>query len=162
MDSRCGVIAIVGAPNAGKSTLINRLVGGKVSIVTPKVQTTRFNIRGVCAHERSQLIFVDTPGIFDAGKAFEKAMVGAAWSGIADADAVLMLLDAKQGLREETKQIFEHLKSKISAHKKPVYLALNKSMRSQKKIIRAGQSLRCVWDFRYDIHDLGLKRRWGR
>src|SRR3982750_1737486 len=107
MVTRCGVIAIVGEPNAGKSTLINRLVGGKVSIVTPKVQTTRFNIRGVCAEGEGQIIFVDTPGIFEAGKSFEKAMVQAAWSGIGDADAVLMMVDAKHGIRETTKQIFE-------------------------------------------------------
>jgi GTP-binding protein Era len=119
----CGIIAIVGEPNAGKSTLINRLVGGKVSIVSPKVQTTRFNIRGVCVHENAQLIFVDTPGIFDAGKKFEKAMVQAAWSGIGDADAVLMMLDAKHGMRDSTVQLIERLK-KISH--KPVFLAINK------------------------------------
>jgi len=111
-DSKhCGFIAIVGEPNAGKSTLINALVGSKVSIVTPKVQTTRFNIRGVCTYEQSQLIFVDTPGIFDAPKKFEKAMVQAAWAGIGDADAVLMLIDAKQGLKESTQQLIERLRS---------------------------------------------------
>src|SRR4051812_24225803 len=107
--TRCGFIAIIGEPNAGKSTLINRLVGSKVSIVTPKVQTTRFNIRGVCIKEQSQLIFVDTPGIFDAAKNFEKAMVQAAWSGIGDADAVLMLLDARQGLKDGARQIIAQL-----------------------------------------------------
>ena len=122
-NTHCGFIAIIGEPNAGKSTLINRLVGGKVSIVTPKVQTTRFNVRGVCAEGEAQLIFVDTPGIFDAGKAFEKAMVQAAWAGIGDADGVLMLLDAKQGLRDSTKQLIESLKKNC---KKPVWLALNK------------------------------------
>ena len=98
--NRCGFVAVIGEPNAGKSTLVNRLTGSKISIVSPKVQTTRFNIRGICMAGESQIIFVDTPGIFDAPKAFEKAMVGAAWSGIAEADAVLMLLDAKQGLRD--------------------------------------------------------------
>jgi len=121
--TRCGVIAIIGEPNAGKSTLINQLVGGKVSIVTPKVQTTRFNIRGVCINENAQLIFVDTPGIFDAEKNFEKAMVQAAWSGIGDADAVLMLHDVKHGLRDSTRQIIETLKKN---KKKPISLALNK------------------------------------
>jgi GTPase len=120
---QCGIIAIVGEPNAGKSTLINKLVGGKVSIVSPKVQTTRFNIRGVCVHESAQLIFVDTPGIFEAGKQFEKAMVQAAWSGIGDADAVLMMLDAKHGMRDSTVQLIERLK-KIT--QKPVFLAINK------------------------------------
>ncbi len=123
VEKHCGLIAIIGEPNAGKSTLINRLVGGKVSIVTPKVQTTRFNIRGVCVHEGSQLIFIDTPGIFDAGKNFEKAMVQAAWSGIGDADVVLLLLDATSGLRDNTLQIIDRLKENI---KKPVYLLINK------------------------------------
>ena len=122
-EQRCGFIAIVGEPNAGKSTLINHLVGGKVSIVTPKVQTTRFNIRGVCVQDESQIVFVDTPGIFDAGKAFEKAMVQAAWSGIGDADAVLLLIDAKQKLRDSTLQLIASLKKNC---KKPVCLALNK------------------------------------
>lgn len=121
-DKCCGVVAIIGEPNAGKSTLINRLVGGKVSIVTPKVQTTRFNVRGVCVHKDAQLIFVDTPGIFDAAKQFEKAMVQAAWSGIGDADAVVMLVDAASGLRDSTIQLMSRLK----APGKTVYLALNK------------------------------------
>jgi GTP-binding protein Era len=122
-ETRCGFVAIVGEPNAGKSTLINKLVGGKVSIVSPKVQTTRFNVRGVCVEGNAQLIFVDTPGIFDAEKQFEKAMVQAAWAGIGDADAVLMLMDAKNGLRERTKELIESLKQKC---KKPVFLAINK------------------------------------
>jgi GTPase len=119
----CGFVAIVGEPNAGKSTLINRLVGGKVSIVSPKVQTTRFNVRGVCIENNAQLIFVDTPGIFNAAKSFEKAMVQAAWAGIGDADAVLVLLDARSGLRDSTKELFTRLKEHCS---KPVFLAINK------------------------------------
>ena len=122
MSKSCGVVAIIGEPNAGKSTLINRFVGGKVSIVSPKVQTTRFNVRGVCVHEHAQLIFVDTPGIFEAGKQFEKAMVKAAWAGAGDADAVLMLIDAKLGLRNGASALIEHIKK----YKKPVFLAINK------------------------------------
>ena len=122
-EKKCGIVAIIGEPNAGKSTLINNLVGGKVSIVTPKVQTTRFNIRGVCAEGDSQLIFVDTPGIFNAEKKFEKAMVQAAWAGIGDADVVLLLIDAKQGLKEGTQQLIESLKKNC---KKSVFLAINK------------------------------------
>ncbi|MEK6746718.1 MAG: GTPase Era [Pseudomonadota bacterium] len=110
-NEKCGLIAIIGEPNAGKSTLINRLVGGKVSIVTPKVQTTRFNIRGVCVHADSQLVFIDTPGIFSAEKNFEKAMVQAAWSGIGDADVVMLLLDVTRGLRDSTLQIIDKLNS---------------------------------------------------
>lgn len=121
--TKCGIVAIIGEPNAGKSTLINRLVGGKVSIVTPKVQTTRFNVRGVCVSGDAQLIFIDTPGIFDASKSFEKAMVSAAWSGIGDADAVILLLDATRGLRDSTITIIERLKENT---KKPVSLVINK------------------------------------
>jgi GTPase len=131
-EQRCGVVAIVGEPNAGKSTLINRLVGGKVSIVTPKVQTTRFNIRGVCAYENAQLIFVDTPGIFEAAKSFEKAMVQAAWSGIGDADATLLLIDATAGLRDNTRQIIETLKKQ---KRKAVFLAINKIDRVKKPVL---------------------------
>lgn len=119
---KCAVVAIIGEPNAGKSTFINRVVGGKVSIVTPKVQTTRFNIRGVCVYGNSQLVFIDTPGIFEAEKNFEKAMVQAAWSGIGDADMVLLLIDATRGLRDNSMQIIERLKD-IG---KPVFLLLNK------------------------------------
>lgn len=121
-QTRCGAVAIIGQPNAGKSTFINHVVGGKVSIVTPKVQTTRFNIRGVCVHGDAQLIFVDTPGIFDAEKQFEKAMVQAAWSGIGDADAVLMLIDANVGIKDSTRELLQKLKNM----KKPICLALNK------------------------------------
>jgi len=120
---RCGFIAIIGEPNAGKSTLINRLVGGKVSIVTPKVQTTRFNIRGVCAEGHTQMVFVDTPGIFAAERNFEKAMVQAAWAGVGDADAVLLLCDARQGQKGHFSQLIEKLKENV---KKRVFLALNK------------------------------------
>jgi GTP-binding protein Era len=121
-DLRCGVVAIIGEPNAGKSTLINQLVGGKVSIVTPKVQTTRFNVRGICQEGDAQIILVDTPGIFDASASFEKAMVKAAWSGIGDADAVLLLIDSKAGLRDSTQKLFQ----KLTATTKPLFLALNK------------------------------------
>lgn len=115
-------MAIVGEPNAGKSTLVNHMVGGKVSIVTPKVQTTRFNVRGVCNHGSAQLVCIDTPGIFNADKRFEKAMVQAAWSGAGDADAVLVLVDAKAGLRESTRELI----ASLATLKKPLALLLNK------------------------------------
>src|SRR3546814_16165635 len=95
---RSGVVAVVGAPNAGKSTLVNHLVGAKVSIVTHKVQTTRTRIRGIAIHGDAQIVFVDTPGIFTAKRRLERAMVQAAWAGAEDADAVLAIHDA--GRRE--------------------------------------------------------------
>ena len=93
-QTRCGFVAVIGAPNAGKSTLVNGLVGAKVSIVTHKVQTTRARIRGVALHEHSQIILVDTPGIFKPKRRLDQAMVDAAWSGEADADLVILMIDA--------------------------------------------------------------------
>jgi len=94
--TRCGFTAIIGAPNAGKSTLVNALVGSKVAIVSPKVQTTRMNVRGVAMRGETQLIFVDTPGIFQPRRRLDRAMVAAAWSGAGDADAVIHLVDASE------------------------------------------------------------------
>jgi len=94
MTTRCGFVAIIGAPNAGKSTLVNALVGSKVAIVSPKVQTTRMNVRGVAMRGETQVVFVDTPGIFKPRRRLDKAMVAAAWSGAGDADAVVHLVDA--------------------------------------------------------------------
>src|ERR1700741_5220874 len=93
-ETRAGFAAVIGAPNAGKSTLVNRLVGGKVSIVTPKVQTTRFPVRGVAIEGKSQIVLVDTPGIFAPRRRLDRAMVASAWSGAEDADAVVHLVDA--------------------------------------------------------------------
>src|SRR6188472_2617391 len=100
-DTRCGFIALIGAPNVGKSTLTNALVGTKVSIVTPKVQTTRALIRGIAIEDGAQLIFVDTPGIFRPRRRLDRAMVTTAWSGAHDADLVALLIDAKRGVDEE-------------------------------------------------------------
>ncbi|MFQ5626399.1 MAG: GTPase, partial [Methyloligellaceae bacterium] len=93
-DTRCAVIALIGAPNAGKSTLVNQLTGAKVSIVTHKVQTTRARIRGIAIEDASQLILVDTPGIFAPKRRLDRAMVDAAWAGARDADMTLLLIDA--------------------------------------------------------------------
>jgi len=97
---RCGFVAVLGAPNAGKSTLVNALVGSKVSIVTPKVQTTRFPVRGVAIRGDSQIVFVDTPGIFKPRRRLDRAMVQSAWSGAKDADAVLVIVDALAEISE--------------------------------------------------------------
>ncbi len=99
-DTSCGFIALIGAPNAGKSTLLNALVGSKVTIVSHKVQTTRALIRGIAVEGQSQLIFVDTPGIFAPRRRLDRAMVTTAWSGAHEADLVGVLVDARKGLDE--------------------------------------------------------------
>lgn len=107
--TRCGFVAIVGAPNAGKSTLMNRMTGAKLSIVSPKAQTTRFRVLGILMRDESQVLLVDTPGIFRPKRKLDRAMVNAAWSGAADADLVLLLVDAKAGLRDDVRAIAEQL-----------------------------------------------------
>ena len=107
---RCGFIALVGAPNVGKSTLLNGLVGAKVAIVTPKPQTTRRHIIGICLSGASQLVFVDTPGIIEPKRRLEKAMVAAAWSSTRDADIVVLIMDAKRGICEDSKRAIEGLR----------------------------------------------------
>ncbi|MEQ9449935.1 MAG: GTPase Era [Rhodospirillaceae bacterium] len=102
VQTRCGFVAVIGAPNAGKSTLVNALVGTKVSIVSPRVQTTRTIVRGIAMFGDTQLIFLDTPGIFQAKKRIERAMVAAAWTGAADADALLLVVDAAKEIRAES------------------------------------------------------------
>ncbi|HYE49481.1 MAG TPA: GTPase Era [Azospirillaceae bacterium] len=120
---RCGFVALVGAPNAGKSTLLNALVGSKVSIVSPKVQTTRSRVLGIGIHGDAQLLFVDTPGIFTPKKRLERAMVAAAWAGIDDADMAVVLVDAsRRDLDADTLSIVSRLKE---AGRKAI-LALNK------------------------------------
>ncbi len=109
MMTRCGFVAIVGAPNVGKSTLVNALVGTKVSIVSPKVQTTRIRVRGIAVVDQSQIIFVDTPGIFAPRRRLDRAMVAAAWSGAGDADLVALVIDATRGMDEETVLIANRL-----------------------------------------------------
>jgi GTP-binding protein Era len=121
--TRCGYVAILGAPNAGKSTLLNRLVGAKVSIVSPKVQTTRSRVLGIVMAERAQVIFVDTPGIFAPKRRLERAMVHAAWSGAADADLVVLVVDAsRKTIGEDARSIVDGLKK---AGRRAI-LALNK------------------------------------
>lgn len=120
---RCGFVALVGAPNAGKSTLLNTLIGAKVSIVSPKVQTTRARVLGITIEGDSQLIFVDTPGIFRPKRRLDRAMVAAAWQGADDADLIAVLYDAsRRSVDEDTRGILEKLKDE----KRPALLILNK------------------------------------
>lgn len=121
-DTRSGFVALVGAPNAGKSTLLNRLVGAKVSIVTHKVQTTRTLVRGIATHGKAQIVFVDTPGIFKPKRRLDRAMVKSAWSGAADADIVLFIVDSERGLSGDAGVILKRLKDVPQ----PKILVLNK------------------------------------
>jgi GTP-binding protein Era len=121
--TRCGLVAIVGAPNAGKSTLVNRIAGTKVTIVSPKPQTTRFRIRAVVMHAGAQIILVDTPGIFAPRRRLDRAMVAAAWGGAQDADVALLVVEARAGLTDAVRKIAEGLAK--SRH--PIWLALNKT-----------------------------------
>lgn len=122
-ETRCGFIALVGAPNAGKSTLLNRLVGAKVAIVSPKVQTTRSRITGIAIEGDAQLVFIDTPGIFEPKRRLERSMVAAAWAGAVDADLACLLVDASSGrLRDDVATIAE----KLAATGRPAVLLLNK------------------------------------
>ena len=120
--TRCGFVALIGAPNVGKSTLVNALVGSKVTIVSRKVQTTRALIRGIVIEDKSQIILVDTPGIFLAKRRLDRAMVSTAWSGAHDADLVCVLLDAKSGIDEEADAILQ----KLASVSHPKILVLNK------------------------------------
>ena len=120
--TRAGFVAILGAPNAGKSTLLNRLAGAKLAAVSPKPQTTRFRIRGIVMRGASQIVLVDTPGIFAPRRMLDRAMVKAAWSGAADADIALLLVDAKAGLTDAVRRIVERLRDTG----RPLWLALNK------------------------------------
>ncbi|EFH10198.1 GTPase Era [Teichococcus cervicalis] len=121
--TRCGLVAVVGAPNAGKSTLVNRLAGAKVSIVSPKPQTTRFRIRAVVMQERTQIVLTDTPGIFSPRRRLDRAMVAAAWEGAQDADLALLIVDSRAGMTEAVESIISVLKrSRV-----PIWLVLNKS-----------------------------------
>jgi GTP-binding protein Era len=124
-ETKCGFVALIGEPNAGKSTLMNRMVGAKVSIVTHKVQTTRARIRGIAMQDNSQLIFVDTPGLFKTRRKLDKAMVAAAWTGAADADVVVLLVEAHRGITDGVEMILEGLEKRDVKGQRMV-LAINK------------------------------------
>src|SRR6187397_479267 len=121
-QTACGFVALIGAPNVGKSTLVNALVGSKVTIVSRKVQTTRALIRGIVIEDNAQIILVDTPGIFSPKRRLDRAMVSTAWSGAHDADLVCVLLDAKAGIDEEADAILK----KLATVRHPKILVLNK------------------------------------
>jgi GTP-binding protein Era len=121
MPTRCGYVALIGAPNAGKSTLLNRLVGEKLAIVTPKAQTTRTRLLGIAIEGEAQLIFIDTPGIFMPRRRLDRAMVAAAWAVVMDADLAVLLVDSARGLDPDTSGILERL-----AGREGLVLALNK------------------------------------
>ncbi|KEG23792.1 GTPase Era [Bartonella bacilliformis] len=144
--TRFGFVSLVGVPNAGKSTLVNQLVGTKVSIVTHKVQTTRALVRGIVIHEKTQIVLVDTPGIFRPRKRLERAMVSAAWSGIRDADALLVLIDVQNGLSDEVNAMLDNLANikqdkilvlnKIDTVAKSSLLALTAKINEQVNFLR--------------------------
>jgi len=121
-ETRCGYVALIGAPNAGKSTLLNRLVGRKLAIVTPKAQTTRSRLIGIAVEGPSQIVYVDTPGIFAPRRRLDRAMVAAAWSGAADADETVLLVDAARAVGPDTRRILDRL----AERGRKSILALNK------------------------------------
>lgn len=129
MTTRAGFVALIGEPNAGKSTLMNRMVGAKVSIVTHKVQTTRTRVRGIVMEGESQIVFVDTPGLFQPRRRLDRAMVAAAWGGAADADVVMLLIEATRGVTEGVERILEGLAELGEGRK--VALVINKIDRVQ-------------------------------
>ncbi len=146
MATRAGFIALIGEPNAGKSTLLNRMVGAKVSIVTHKVQTTRARIRGVAIEGDSQLVFVDTPGLFRPRRRLDRAMVAAAWGGAAHADLVVLLIEAHRGLTAGVQAILDGLAE--VAQGRPVALAINKIDRVEAPVLlKLTEELNAAFDF---------------
>ena len=121
-DTHAGFVAVIGAPNAGKSTLVNALVGQKVAIVSPKAQTTRARLMGIAIHGAAQILLVDTPGIFQPKRRLDRAMVAAAWTGAQDADAIMLVIDSAAGIRSDVERILEGLQSRTH----PLFLVLNK------------------------------------
>ncbi len=165
--TRCGFVALIGEPNAGKSTLLNRMVGAKVSIVTHKVQTTRTRIRGVAIEGAAQLVFVDTPGLFRPRRRLDRAMVAAAWGGASDADVVVLLIEAHRGRTEGVDAILQALDANVPPGK-PVALAINKIDRVKAETLLAlSAEMNAARDFAatfmisaergYGVEDL---RRW--
>ncbi len=146
-ETKCGYVALIGEPNAGKSTLMNYMVGAKVSIVTHKVQTTRARIRGIAIENEAQLIFVDTPGLFQTRRNLDKAMVAAAWSGAADGDVVVLLIEAHRGVTKGVEMILEGLSKRLRTKQK-IVLAINKiDMVKSEKLLALTQQINGMFDF---------------
>ena len=146
VPTRAGFVALIGEPNAGKSTLLNRMVGARVSIVTHKVQTTRARIRGVAIEGPAQIVFVDTPGLFRPRRRLDRAMVAAAWGGAADADVVVLLIEAQRGLTEGVQAILADLRARVG--KRPVALAINKIDRVKaERLLALAQEMNAAFAF---------------
>ncbi|MDB5721163.1 MAG: GTPase Era, partial [Alphaproteobacteria bacterium] len=131
MTQHCGLVAVVGAPNAGKSTLVNALVGQKVAIVSPKAQTTRTRLMGIAIHGEAQLLLVDTPGIFEPKRRLDRAMVAAAWGGATEADLVALVIDAETGLSRR----IEPMLDRVAERREPKILVLNKVDLVRKEVL---------------------------
>ncbi len=165
-ETRAGFVALIGEPNAGKSTLLNRMVGAKVSIVTHKVQTTRARIRGVAIEGDTQLVFVDTPGLFAPRRRLDRAMVAAAWSGAADADIVVLLIEAHRGITAGVKVILDALNERAGG--RPVALAINKIDKVKAdKLLALAKELNDLHDFTETFmisaekgHGVDTLRKW--
>lgn len=143
---RAGFVALIGEPNVGKSTLLNRMVGSKISIVTHKVQTTRGRIRGVAIEGDTQIVFVDTPGLFKTKRRLDRAMVASAWSGAIDADVVALLIEAHKGITETVRKIIEGIDGKVQS--KHVILVINKIDRtSPEKLLSITRELNEIFNF---------------
>ncbi|MHC0051869.1 GTPase Era [Actibacterium sp. D379-3] len=145
--TRAGFVALIGEPNAGKSTLLNRMVGAKVSIVTHKVQTTRARIRGICMEGDAQIVFVDTPGLFRPRRRLDRAMVAAAWGGAADADIIVLLVEAHRGVTEGVEAVLEALRERVHEGQ-VVALAINKIDRVKAEVLLAlSEKLNAAYPF---------------
>ncbi|UWR33343.1 GTPase Era [Sulfitobacter sp. W027] len=166
MTTRAGFVALIGEPNAGKSTLLNRMVGAKVSIVTHKVQTTRARIRGVAMEGQTQLVFVDTPGLFQPRRRLDRAMVAAAWGGAADADVIVLLIEAHRGMTEGVERILEELGNIAKGRR--VALAINKIDRVEAPVLLGlAEKMNARFDFNETFmisaergHGIDTLREW--
>lgn len=166
MTTRAGFVALIGEPNAGKSTLLNRMVGAKVSIVTHKVQTTRARIRGVAMEGETQLVFVDTPGLFQPRRRLDRAMVAAAWGGAADADVIVLLIEAHRGMTEGVERILEELGNIAKGRR--VALAINKIDRVEAPVLLGlAEKMNARFDFTETFmisaergHGIDTLRQW--